>query len=167
MRQRSFLLLIALVFIVSLALSLLVVLQEDTNPIPADLRDKVTFNADGSISAHGAITPAIWKEIGQIAHGTSFNPYQHWGVNLTDNHATASYVFFDAKLKGNPLPWMAPPGSAGWGPVFARLLTPIVNELKSMLRDAMGFFTSSASAACPTNSTCFWSTNASGNWSGT
>src|SRR2546428_12587108 len=125
MRQRSLLLLIALVFIVSLALSLLVVLQEDSNPIPADLRDKVTFNADGSISAHGAITPAVWKQIGQIARGSSFNPYQHWGVNQTSRYATASYVFYDARLHGVTGPWIAAPDSAGWGPVFSRLLVPI------------------------------------------
>src|SRR5438094_7793614 len=90
MRQRSFLLLIALVFIVSLMASILIVMTEENGALgPQDpLYGKVVFS-DGKMSLTGTISPDTWKMIQQRYFQKPVNNYTTYSIDWRSPYPTA------------------------------------------------------------------------------
>src|SRR5881296_2702405 len=104
--QRKLYIAIALIFIVSLVLSLaiLVIESQTADPIsglPAELRGVLTLQ-NGKFQLHGGMNPDLMQKAIQyiLAPRGGFDPYSHWEVSARDVRGTASWVYHDAKLPG-------------------------------------------------------------------
>src|SRR5881409_759125 len=90
MRQRSLLIAVALIFLVSLMVSLLVVLTAENGALgPQDpLNGKVIFS-DGKMSLTGTITPDLWKMIQQRYMQKPVNNYTTYSIDWRSPYPTA------------------------------------------------------------------------------
>ena len=96
MNRLGYILIATIVVVTSMAIIINSSVTDPLTGLPAGLKGKVSFDAQGNLKISGSVKG---EDLDYLQNRHSTDIWSHWGTNRKDSYPTASYIYYNETIK--------------------------------------------------------------------